>query len=91
MLVIDRNSSQAEHVLVDFLNSKMITDIEYRIDGFVRNGITFYNITFKVFTLHMEHGIQSTYFFVEGRCGHNKDVLIYNINSYFKGIKGLVA
>jgi hypothetical protein len=91
MLLIDKNSSQAEHVLVDFLNEKMVTDIEYRIDGFVKNGIAYYNITFKVFTLHMEFGIQSTYFFVEGRQGHNKDVLIDNINSYYKGIKGLVA
>jgi hypothetical protein len=91
MLLIDKNSSQAEHVLVDFLNEKMVTDIEYRIDGFVKNGITYYNITFKVFTLHMEYGIQSTYFFVEGRQGHNKDVLIDNLNSYYKDIKGLVA
>lgn len=91
MLLIDKNSSKAEHELVDFLNEKMVTDLEYRIDSFVKKGITYHNITFKVFTLHMEYGIQTTYFFVEGRCKHNMNVLLDNINMYFKGIKGLVA
>lgn len=89
MLLIDKNSKKEALEMVDFLNRKMVTDIEWSIYTTEKMGIEYHNVTFKVYTLHMEFGIIDYYFDVQDLNTWNKDVLIENITSYFKGIKGL--
>lgn len=89
MLVIDRNFKKEALEMVDFLNRKMVTDIEWSVYSTFKNGIEYHDMTFKVYTMHMEFGICDYYFHVDGLNTWNREVLEENISSYFKGIKGL--
>jgi hypothetical protein len=91
MLVIDKNSKKEALEMVDFLNEKIITDIEWTIFTEKNKlGIVSHNIRFKISTIHMGYGFDNYYFIIDGLNTWNKDILLENITNHYDGkIKGL--